>query len=178
MKEGQSAAAGASGSRGAETTGGSSANEIPDADEGTVPDNDDGAAAVATSTLGAPAAANDNAATLGGDHEYDAQQEARESETQPDQIAPPHDSTPLFEDDEETATTGAVMGPVPSGTSGPANDNQPERNCLPPERVTEAVSVAQVRGLTAALHPRFVSHGASGIRELPCEIRALPHQNA
>jgi hypothetical protein len=39
--------------RGAETTGGSSANEIPDADEGRVPDNDDGPTAVATSTLGA-----------------------------------------------------------------------------------------------------------------------------
>ena len=61
MKEGQSAAAGASGSGGIpEATGGSSANEIPDADEGTVPHNDDGAAAVAASTLDACSSTTDN----------------------------------------------------------------------------------------------------------------------
>ena len=40
--------------------------------------------------------------------------------------------------------------------------------------MTEAVSVAQVRGLTAALHPRCVSHRASGIRELPMQNPCTP----
>ena len=72
------------------------------------------------------APANDNkSATSGGDHKNDAQQEAREPETQPDEITPPHVSTPLFEDDEETAITGAAAEPVPSGTPEASSENSP-----------------------------------------------------
>ena len=72
------------------------------------------------------APANDNkSATSGGDHKNDAQQEAREPETQPDEITPPHVSTPLFEVDEETAITGAAAEPVPSGTPEASSENSP-----------------------------------------------------
>jgi hypothetical protein len=116
-------------------TGGSSAPEEhadhPDADAPNVAEDGDhnettSPQAIVPSSISASTTstiANDNVpAASGGDHENDAQQEARESETQPDEITPPHVSTPLFEDDEETANTGAAAEPVPSGTPDPAND--------------------------------------------------------
>jgi hypothetical protein len=121
----QSAAAGAPGSGVAPETAGGLPPEGPDGGP-LIEANNDNSATTATSTLGVPAAANDNeSATSGGDYENDAQEEAGEPEAQPNQIAPPHGSTPLIEDTEHTATTPDGELPVPSGTPEPdaANDN-------------------------------------------------------